>query len=109
MPARTFADVLIGEIKAEMARQDVTQTELARRLGTSQSSVNRRLRGNAQITAADIEHIADALGTTVHSLGWPFEAHGDRPARSKPRRTALVPAAEPAQSLWDLEEDGGDD
>jgi transcriptional regulator with XRE-family HTH domain len=107
MPQQTFIDVVIAEIKAEMARQDVTQTELARRLGCAQSQINRRLHRRVRISAEDIEQIAAALGTTVHALGWPF-AEEPKPAPRR-RRMALTPSADGTGSLYELEETGDDD
>jgi transcriptional regulator with XRE-family HTH domain len=72
MPQQSFEDVVIAEIKAEMARQDVTQTELARRLGWIQTSVSKRLTGKVALRAQDIEQIADALGVSLNDFGWPF-------------------------------------
>lgn len=73
MPQQTFEDVVIAEIKAEMARQDMTQAELARRLGWIQTSVSKRLTRKVQLRAQDIEKIAEALGVSLSDLGWPFQ------------------------------------
>jgi transcriptional regulator with XRE-family HTH domain len=72
MPQQTFEDVAIAEIKAEMARQDITQTELARRLGWEKSAVSRRFSRKIPIRAHEIDDIAKALGVEVTQFGWPF-------------------------------------
>lgn len=57
------------EIRAEMARQQVTQMELAARLGTDQAVVSRKLRGEgSRFTTRDIERWAAALGVPVTQL-----------------------------------------
>ncbi len=73
MPQRTFEDVVIAEIKAEMARQDMSQRELASRLGWHQTSVSKRLTGKVALRAHEIEEIAQALKVSVRELGWPFQ------------------------------------
>jgi len=76
MPQQTFEDVVIAEIKAEMARQDMPQRELASRLGWHQTQISSRLRRKVKIRAEEIDQIADALGVDVVQLGWPFERRG---------------------------------
>jgi transcriptional regulator with XRE-family HTH domain len=54
------------EIRAEMARQQLTQEQLAERLGTHQGVVSRKLRGEgSHFTTRDIERWAAALGVPV--------------------------------------------
>jgi transcriptional regulator with XRE-family HTH domain len=74
MPQQTFEDVVIAEIKAEMARQDISQGELGRRVGTSQTWVSKRLTHTVPLRAQEIEQIADALGVSISQLGWPIGA-----------------------------------
>ena len=80
MPQQSFEDVVIAEIKAEMARQNVTQAELAQRLGWIQTSVSKRLTRKVALRAHEIQKIAEALGVSVNDLGWPFQI---------PRRASL--------------------
>jgi len=47
---------------AAMAEQDITRTDLARRLGTSQAYVTRVLSGNANFTLKTMTKLAFALG-----------------------------------------------
>lgn len=70
MPHRTFAEYISGEIKAEMARQGITQRELADRLGWGQTTVSRKLLGSRPLEVNDVEQMADALGVSIAELGW---------------------------------------
>jgi transcriptional regulator with XRE-family HTH domain len=81
MPQQTFEDVLIGEIRAELGRQDVTQKELARRLGWEPSAISKRFHRKVPIRAHEIEMIAEALGVSVTQLGWPFDGRSIRSIR----------------------------
>lgn len=74
MPKQTFVDVAIAEIKAEMARQDLSQTELGERLGWGQTTVSKRLTGTVPLRVTEIEQIAEALGVSLEQLGWPGRA-----------------------------------
>ena len=73
MPQMSFEDVVIAEIKAEMARQDMSQSELASRLGWHQTTVSKRLTRATPLRAREIEEISKALGVSINELGWPFQ------------------------------------
>lgn len=60
-PAR-LNDRVAAEVRANMARVRMTQTELAEVLGLTQSVVSKRLRGKIAFTVEDLEKIAGALG-----------------------------------------------
>ena len=64
----SLQEVARHEIKAWMARLDLTQEELAARIGQSQPWVSKRLRGFNQITVDDLGLIADGLGVNVALL-----------------------------------------
>lgn len=52
-----------------MARQQITQAQLAEKLGTDQAVVSRKLRGElSQFTTRDIDRWAAALGVPVTQL-----------------------------------------
>ena len=50
------------EVRAEMARQGMTQESLAARIGWDQRRVSRRLTGEVALNVTELECIADALG-----------------------------------------------
>jgi transcriptional regulator with XRE-family HTH domain len=71
---QTFGQVLRAEIRAEMGRQDINQTELARRLGWHQSVLSRRLAGKIGLSIFEVEQIAAALDVPITQFGWAPEA-----------------------------------
>lgn len=60
MNAQTTASVLV-EIRAWMARRDMSQSELARRLGVTSPWVNKRLHEVVPISVDDLIAIAEVL------------------------------------------------
>lgn len=66
--ATTKPETISRNIRAEMARAGVTQTQLAAALSLSQSAVSRRLAGEADWTVAEVYAVADALGCTPSDL-----------------------------------------
>lgn len=66
--AVTVGATLIAEIRAEMARQRLTQTELARRLGHRQDWLSRRLTGRVELNLGEIDAIAGVLGVPAARL-----------------------------------------
>lgn len=63
-----IADRTSGEIRAEMARQRLSQTDLADRLGISQAKLSRALNGKVPLTIDFIQDVADALGVPFAAL-----------------------------------------
>lgn len=69
MPTRTADDqYTVGELRAELARQNRTQSDLAVVMGEQQSWVSRRMTGDVAITVADLLRFAAALGIPVARL-----------------------------------------
>lgn len=66
--ALAMSDGLLGEIRAEMARQRVTISDLAPRLDMSPTVLGRRLAGRSALSITEAEQIADALGFTLLTL-----------------------------------------
>jgi transcriptional regulator with XRE-family HTH domain len=56
------------EIRAEMARQGVSQAALADALGHNQTYVSYRLTGKTSLTLEEVEDIAHILGVRVDRL-----------------------------------------
>lgn len=72
------ADQLVaGEIRAELARQRMTQADLATQLGVSRPWLSRRLSGETPLSVGDMVVIAEALDVPVATLTAPVD---ERPA-----------------------------
>lgn len=61
-------DAVAAEIRAEMARQRLTQTALAERLDVNRAYVVRRLSGDTPLTVGDVAAIAAALDVRFADL-----------------------------------------
>lgn len=91
------------EIRARLARNNVTKSELARRLNVSHTWVTNRLIGNQEIGTTELQRIADALGVSYgdllprqareSSLSWKIPA--TKRARHSAVRTIVPATAEP--------------
>jgi transcriptional regulator with XRE-family HTH domain len=57
-----------ANVKAEMARRDVTQQQLAERIGMAQQSLSRRLRGETRFSIDELQLIADVLDVAITDL-----------------------------------------
>jgi transcriptional regulator with XRE-family HTH domain len=66
--AETFAGRIAQAIRAEMVRQNITQEELAAKLGWTQRRVSYRLTADHPIDAAEVEQVAAALGVPLSTL-----------------------------------------
>ena len=54
-----------AELRAEVARQNITQQQLGDRMGVRQWWVSRRLTGDVPITVEDLVRFAAALGVPM--------------------------------------------
>lgn len=72
MPEQDFNKIVRTNIKAEIARQEITSAELARRIHTTPRKVQNRLSGITRLSAADVEAIARALDVPVSRFGFPL-------------------------------------
>lgn len=63
-----FARAVSAEVRAVMARRQVTGAQLSRMTGRSQSYLSDRLRGDRSFTATDVEDICVALKVDLLSL-----------------------------------------
>jgi transcriptional regulator with XRE-family HTH domain len=66
--AKTLTQLVATEIRVQMARADVRQSQLARELGKNEQWLSVRLRGRQPIDVNDLSLIARALGVGVHEL-----------------------------------------
>ena len=60
--AELSSESIAANLRAEVARQNLTQQQMADRLGVGQWWVSRRLTGEVPVTAADLTRFAEALG-----------------------------------------------
>lgn len=58
----TLTQMVAAEVRAELARRQITQQQLAAAIGLSQASVSERLRGKTPFTTEDLEKVSAALG-----------------------------------------------
>ena len=98
-PAKTLTQLVATEIKVQMARSDVRQSQLARKIGKTEQWLSVRLRGIQPIDVNDMMLIARALGVGVHDLlPSPEEAaKATLPCLSAPERTIEHAAALPSR------------
>lgn len=61
----TQSEAIPREIRAEMTRRDVSQWELAHRLGWRPQKLSRRLTQRVDMTIGELEQITQALGADV--------------------------------------------
>lgn len=60
---------MVGErIHAEMWRRRVTQRELGARIGVSQSTLSKKLRGQVPVTVTELVAISEVLGVEAADL-----------------------------------------
>lgn len=60
-----FTRRVAAEVRAELARQKVSQEVLCGRIGMSQSTLSRRITGEYPFDTTELATIADALGVPV--------------------------------------------
>jgi transcriptional regulator with XRE-family HTH domain len=68
---------VVAELRAEMGRQELTNSAMAEKIGVSDMWVGRRIRGVIPMTIADLTLFADALDVPVSRL---VDAAERRPA-----------------------------
>lgn len=64
----TYNDKVAAEVRAEMARQNISQVALGNLIGHNQPWVSLRTNGNVPLTLDAIHAICDGLGITVIEL-----------------------------------------
>lgn len=79
--AKTANEHAAAELRAEAARQGLTQTELAERLDETQSWVSRRLTGDVAITVDELVRFAQVLGVRAARLLPPDDLPAPRASR----------------------------
>ena len=66
--AKTLTQLVATEIKVQMARADVRQSQLAREIGKTEQWLSVRLRGRQPIDVNDLALIAKGLHVGIHQL-----------------------------------------
>ena len=59
---------MVKNIRIEMTRHDLTQSQLAEQLGISQVAVSKRLRGIVPISVAELLRVAELLNVSAADL-----------------------------------------
>lgn len=67
-PAKTLTQLVATEIKVQMARADIRQSELARKIGKNEQWLSVRLRGRQPFDINDMALVATGLGIGIHDL-----------------------------------------
>lgn len=65
---RTYAELVSGEVRAECARREITQRDLAKLLGMSQQAVSDRWRGRTPWSLNETERLEGVLGLARGAL-----------------------------------------
>lgn len=74
MENQNLNESVSAEIRAEMARQRLTQRQLALSLGWTQPQLSKRLLSKIAFSTDELERIARLLGIPVHELTSPRAA-----------------------------------
>jgi transcriptional regulator with XRE-family HTH domain len=67
----SFRETARREIRAEMGRQKLNSTQLAKRLDWSRARLTARLNGDVVLDLDDVEAIANELGVPILQLTMP--------------------------------------
>ena len=59
---------VVANVRAELARRRIRQTDVAQRLGVSRQNVAQRLNGSVDFRVGELISIADMLGITISEL-----------------------------------------
>lgn len=64
----TLRDAVVANIRVELARRNISATQLAYRMSRGESWLSRRMSGRYEIGLSDLESIAAALGIDARDL-----------------------------------------
>jgi len=68
MPTDTTVERVAANVRAELARKGITQSDLAAKLNKSQPFISRRLSGRVAFDVADLASIATVLDVSITAL-----------------------------------------
>lgn len=63
-----FTQTVAAEVRAHLARKQISSREIAELVGLTPSQMSRRINGSIAFTVEEIGEVAKALGVTVSSL-----------------------------------------
>ncbi|MQA84085.1 MAG: helix-turn-helix domain-containing protein [Streptosporangiales bacterium] len=72
-PAARPDSIVAAEIRAELARQRISHSALAEKLGVSRAYLSRRLSGDTPLSVPDLAAIAAILGVPISKLTEPAD------------------------------------
>jgi transcriptional regulator with XRE-family HTH domain len=83
-------EIVLGEVRAQLARAHLSQQDVVQRSGLSQSTVSRRLNGSTAFTLPELFDMCGVLGMSVTELLLAADANRPRPggAGTDPRPVA---------------------
>ena len=76
--ARDVREHVAAEVRAELARRQMSLTEAADRLGWTLSTTHRRLTGKASLDVGHLDEIASMLGVPIQRFFPPRRRSPDR-------------------------------
>lgn len=68
MASQSITELVAANVRAEIGRQSLTGTELARRVGLTQPAMSRRLLGRVPFNTDELEAVALGLGVELSQL-----------------------------------------
>jgi len=68
VPGNSIDHLVAANVRAEMARQQYTQTSFAKKLGRTQQALSQRLCGRVPFDVAELNRIAEILGVPLADL-----------------------------------------
>lgn len=71
--AQDSIGTIAANVRAEIARQGVNQTQAAAALGIARPTLNRKMHGHFGFTAVEIQQLADLLNVPISVLYQPIE------------------------------------
>jgi transcriptional regulator with XRE-family HTH domain len=90
-------EIVLGEVRAQLARAHMSQQDLVHRSGLTQSTVSRRLNGSTAFTLPELFDICAVLGMSVTDLLVSAQRNRPRPVGAEGGQVAGA-GFEPATS-----------
>lgn len=65
---KPLTETVAAEVRAELARHNISRTDAAAALGMSRTLLWQRLRGESSFTVAELEALAELIGVPVNQF-----------------------------------------